>query len=112
MRPSIVLANVSRIPFIAAFRAPNVGLRNLLRRFLRRVPFIDETFGLIRPGTIIEVSGPSGSGRTQALLHAALTCVLPRTAGGLEGKDRIGSYTSHRAPHLLILAHFYQQVAQ
>jgi DNA-repair protein XRCC2 len=45
--------------------------------------FIDDHASL-RPGNVLEVSGPLGSGKTEVLLHAAASCVLPRRHGGAE----------------------------
>jgi hypothetical protein len=49
------------------------------------VPFIDaELPGGCRPGDVLEFFGPAGCAKSEVLLNAATTCVLPERLGGAD----------------------------
>lgn len=45
------------------------------------LPFVDSALAM-RPGHVLELCGPSGTGKTELLTQAAATCVLPKRHGG------------------------------
>lgn len=70
------------------------------------LPFVDAVCAL-RPGHVLELVGPAGSGKTEALLQVAVSVVLPRELGGEAGAalvlDLDGKFDALRLVEVLLL---------
>ena len=50
---------------------------------LRRCCALSRSFAALRPGHVLEACGGSGCGKTELLVQAAVTCILPEEADGV-----------------------------
>jgi DNA-repair protein XRCC3 len=69
-------------------------------------PFLDRCSGGILQGEIFEISGESGSGKTQLCLQCSLTVQLKEEMGGMEG-DAIYIVTENDFPNEVFYFYFY-----
>eukprot|EP00897_Mesotaenium_endlicherianum_P007903 jgi/Mesen1/7140/ME000037S06500 len=55
--------------------------RTYVEPFFTSVPFMDRVS--LTPGSVVEISGASGSAKSEVLLQMALTCILPQQHMGV-----------------------------
>jgi Rad51 protein len=60
---------------------------NALYLLFRGCQYLDSVIGCVRPGTVTELSGPAGSGKTQIALMFLLTAQLPVEQGGFGSRS-------------------------
>ena len=64
----------------------------------------------LRPTDVVQISGPSASGKSELLLHLAARCLLPRSLGG-QGGDVLFFDLAHQLDALR-LAHLLRRAVE